>query len=677
MLTTMNYKKPFPMLLLQLAVILALQLSSIKDFYANPIVPVSNQTYAIIIGISSYKNVEGLQYAHEDAKSFAAFLASSAGGRVDPFNIRLFLNNEATAPAIGSAFEALNKKISPGDRVYFFFAGHGDIEVSNQSNGLLLLYNAPKSSYFSFGDDYLEITKLKELCVNFASKGAEVVIITDACSAGYLSGERQGLISTAYALSEIWSNEAKILSCQPDEFSQEGKQWGGGHGVFTHYLVDGLYGLADKGKKDGQISVLELESFLEENVIKDAAPAFQTPFAAGNKRLILSKVDSRELAILKTQRQKEIPQMSIINTKGTLDLLISGADSIVANLYFKYQIALDSGNLIVPAKSCAYDCYQQIIERLDDEHIEKTLQRNLAAALQDKAMELIEPILKIEKFKKKTIEEYYLAANELGIAIELLGSDHFLTEKLKARKLFLEAYSFCEEFDQLYADKSKRDTLLLQNASNLLYEAIAVDSNAAYLYFQLGWIFNTKGEFQKALSVYQHYVELVPNNKKAHNNLGYAYNRLQEYDKAIRCFERVVELDSNYAPSYNNIGMSYAYQEKFIEAIPYLKKAIEKDSMYSRAYYNLGLLNIKIQDFDKAKKYLNEFLNLKPTDFDGYYNLAAIASLENNSDEALKYLEKALDLGLDDEERILKDTDMDNIRNTKEFNSLMKKYFRK
>jgi hypothetical protein len=39
------------------------------------------KTFAIIIGISDYKLVPDLQYAHKDAQAFEDFLLSDAGGK--------------------------------------------------------------------------------------------------------------------------------------------------------------------------------------------------------------------------------------------------------------------------------------------------------------------------------------------------------------------------------------------------------------------------------------------------------------------------------------------------------------------------------------------------------------------------------------------------------------------
>ncbi len=642
-----------------------------------PAGPETGQTYALIIGISEYKNVEGLEFANRDAQAFAAFLQSKSGGEVEPEKIKLFLNSEATAVNIGSAIEQFHKQINKGDKLFFFFAGHGDMEASNMNNGLLLLHDAPASSYWALGDDYLEVNKLKQISENFTARGVEMFIIADACRSGHLSGGVNGVYATSMALKERWSNEIKILSCQPNELSQEGKQWGGGHGVFTYYLIEGLYGLANENSDEDQcVNVMEIENYLRKFVVRDAAPARQTPIVSGDRWKTINCFDDTEYANVIRQREKFIPTMDIINTKGLLDQLISGPDSLMAELYVQYEEAVDNDNLILPEGELAWDFYKKIIGALNDEQIARTLKRNFAAALQQSSMDIIEPILQLESFERKSIEEYQVTALELDKAIELLGEYHFLTDKLKIRKLFIEAYALCEEYEQNNDTQDLQDNQNFQQAKDLLYKAVAIDPNVAYPYFQLGWNYNKQGDFENALEIYQKYVELVPNNKRAYNNLGCAYNSLEEYDKAIGCFERVIELDSNYVFAHNNIGYNYALQGKFVESIPYFEKAIERDSMYLRPYYNLGTVYIHLHDFEKAKEWLNKFLVLDPDDFDAYYNLACIGSLENNKDEALKNFAKALELGFDNMEWIKQDPDLDNIRNTPKFKSLMKKYFK-
>ena len=122
----------------------------------------AGNTYAIIIGISNYKNVSDLQFADKDAEAFENFLLSAAGGAIPKTNIETFLNENANRTNAGDAISIIARKAKPGDRVYFFFAGHGDMEDLTQiENGLLLLYNSPNGNYFGMNDDVLEILDLK------------------------------------------------------------------------------------------------------------------------------------------------------------------------------------------------------------------------------------------------------------------------------------------------------------------------------------------------------------------------------------------------------------------------------------------------------------------------------------------------------------------------------------
>src|SRR5690606_2384695 len=95
---------------------------------------------------------------------------------------------------------------------------------------------------------------------------AKVIMVADACRSGKLSGSSVGGAQiTGSNLAKQYANEIKILSCQPDEYSLEGEQWGGGRGAFSYHLLDGLYGMAD-GNGDQKVNLLEISRYLEDHV---------------------------------------------------------------------------------------------------------------------------------------------------------------------------------------------------------------------------------------------------------------------------------------------------------------------------------------------------------------------------------------------------------------------------
>ena len=56
---------------------------------------VGPQTFAMIMGISSYKYVRPLTYADKDAEMFRDYLKSPGGGKVSEDNIFCLLNEQA------------------------------------------------------------------------------------------------------------------------------------------------------------------------------------------------------------------------------------------------------------------------------------------------------------------------------------------------------------------------------------------------------------------------------------------------------------------------------------------------------------------------------------------------------------------------------------------------------
>jgi uncharacterized caspase-like protein len=64
-----------------------------------------------------------------------------------------------------------------------------------------------------------------------------------------------------------------------NQFSQEGAQWGGGHGVFTYCLMEGLKGKADYNG-DKAVTLGELIPYVSEQVRRATANA-QSPTVAG------------------------------------------------------------------------------------------------------------------------------------------------------------------------------------------------------------------------------------------------------------------------------------------------------------------------------------------------------------------------------------------------------------
>ena len=100
--------------------------------------PSPGRTFAVIVGVSTYKKIKPLDFADKDALLFKEFLQSKAGGSLKDSNILILLNEEVKPDIFPQIVKWINKAApTEGDRFYFYFAGHGD--AVNSKNVFFLL----------------------------------------------------------------------------------------------------------------------------------------------------------------------------------------------------------------------------------------------------------------------------------------------------------------------------------------------------------------------------------------------------------------------------------------------------------------------------------------------------------------------------------------------------------
>jgi len=249
-----------------------------------------SQHWAVIVGVSDYHDsrIPSLRYAATDAQSFYNWLASPDGGRYPPSRIKLLVNEEATVSNMKEALFVWLKQALQEDMVVIFFAGHGSPDSPDSPENLFLLpYDAQYDNIAATAFPMWDIETALERFI----KAQKVVVIADACHAGGVGqafdiarranrGIKINPISSGLQNLSILGDGVAVISASDDrQFSQEGEKWGGGHGVFTHFLLKGLRGEADYNK-DKRVTLGELIPFLSEQVRRATMNA-QSPTIAG------------------------------------------------------------------------------------------------------------------------------------------------------------------------------------------------------------------------------------------------------------------------------------------------------------------------------------------------------------------------------------------------------------
>ncbi|MBK9569340.1 MAG: caspase family protein [Chitinophagaceae bacterium] len=598
----------------------------------------AGNTYAIIVGISKYKVVRPLQYAHKDAQAFEAFLLSDAGGKIPPANVETFLNENATRSNVGDAISVVCRKAKPGDRVYFFFAGHGDMEDLTQiENGLLLLYNSPNGNYFGMNDDVLEIINLKRYLSSLSEHGVEMIFIVDACHSGNLKGGVEGVAQTASALANSWGKEYKILSCQPNQLSLESAEWGGGRGLFSLEMEEGMKGLADKNN-DGKISFAELQRYITDNVSTFSEDK-QIPLVSGDLSKSFVKVDPPTLALLKKQKAANYPILAVANTKGNEEKYVDSLDPAGKKIYHSFKKNLDDKKLIWPTDTNAQRDYKVFIKKYPGNTLIATMRRTLAASLNERFNTIVAPLLKGEtSYSSRDACKY--AAAELDSCLQLLGEQHYMYTNLKARKLYMDAMALTWAFSQSEYNISIKP--VIENALRLLEESEALEPNAAYTMQQSGILYCDIFEYEKAYPKFQKYLDLRPNDFYSKYSLATIYNRLGKFEKAEDLFLQLIREYPDNVDLYTGLSDAYMNDNKKNEGLKWAKKIVDVLHDKFTGYFAMGVCYSYSNQVDSAAYYYK--LSAKQTkDCPACYNnIGHIYFLNNKTDSAIKYFQLVL-----------------------------------
>lgn len=235
------------------------------------------QRWAIVVGISTYQSERlTLKYADRDAEDFATLLQTPLGGNFAPDHVEKLVNDEATTFAITRALRSFLKKPSREDVVIIYFACHGAPDPDRPANLYLLTHDTDPDDIAGTALPMREI----DLALRENLLAERVVVLADTCHSAGLGGgvgrrntaDNAGAFNTyLQAVSQTRGGVALLTSAEANETAQEGAQWGGGHGVFTHYLLQGLLGDADgygERAKDGIVTVGELFDYVRANVTR-------------------------------------------------------------------------------------------------------------------------------------------------------------------------------------------------------------------------------------------------------------------------------------------------------------------------------------------------------------------------------------------------------------------------
>ena len=225
-----------------------------------------SESWALIIGINKYQNVDHLTYAVDDAVAVQEMLVDKYGFRED--NIKLIIDEEATKDNIIKGFSDILTQAKEKDRVVVFYAGHG--ETYKLPTGGYMGYLIPVDG--NLDNLYLSSIPMKSVYdIADMSYAKHILYLVDACYGGLTLATTRGLKkdTTPEYIKKMTQERGRqvITAGGKGEQVLEKAEWG--HSAFTKSLLNGLgKGFADENV-DGIITADELGSFIKNRVVVD------------------------------------------------------------------------------------------------------------------------------------------------------------------------------------------------------------------------------------------------------------------------------------------------------------------------------------------------------------------------------------------------------------------------
>jgi tetratricopeptide (TPR) repeat protein len=184
-----------------------------------------------------------------------------------------------------------------------------------------------------------------------------------------------------------------------------------------------------------------------------------------------------------------------------------------------------------------------------------------------------------------------------------------------------------------------------------------------------------KQELEASIAKFKRAVQTNPRNAYAWDALGTLYKSAGLYKDAILAYQQATSINPPKALYFHNLGLVYACEGRDEDAIGAFQKVVEIDPDYSLAHATLGGYYRKMGQEELAQQHIGKAMK-NIFDSENEYNRACLEAICGNADHAIELLGVALRNKQTYVDWILRDPDLDFIRQDPRFKQLVSDYTR-
>lgn len=598
--------------------------------------PIKGNVYALIVGVSDYQSplINDLRYAASDARAVADYLKSA------PINRKLIIELYDSVAKRSNIREkglqkidnlVFNHVIKEDDFIIVYLSGHGG--AFNKTDSYFFPHDAVHTQ--DAGSSF-PISRIKGYIRSWSKESkATVLFIFDACrSATIVKGQEDFDLNEVSRYLEEDTGEILMAASRGGKPAQETSELR--HGVFSFYLLEGLYGKADI-TGDHQISINELEKYVNDNVTSKTklsqSPMVKYPALMDGK--IIATVKPELLALVDQRLQLDLSNSAVVQlaqrgaSENTKALELS-------ELISKFNQALKEGKLVKPADNCAYFYYQQMSKLAPVSSLEDYL-TDLTIALYDAALSVVKHDLNGERLylipnlaqggsrsKKGYDLNYYKDASiNLKTYVELkkqvMPKGSALEPIVNAMLQYLEGRDLTIQF----LEGDSKDSRLSRSSIKVFKTAVEQHSTQPFLWqgLAMAYLEDPKIEYLEAERAAKQALALAPHWSYPLVTLG-EIAMYQDKDKeGANYFNKALQVNSKDITPYFLLGF---LEPDSLKALSFYKLAYQVDSTSVVTNYNLGLGYYYAEKNDSAKLYFDKVIRQNPVFYEVYYYSAQV-----------------------------------------------------
>ena len=586
--------------------------------------------YALIVGIGSYKNLPAkaqLEFAERDAEAMYSILINPESGNFRAENVHRLTGAKATLAALKQELEVWLPSVArEEDRVVIYFAGHGFIQGGR---AYLAPHDLDPNNIPATGYPMDTLGNVAGARIKAKWK----VLLTDSCHSGAITPDADAQALNR-SLLDLSRSMFSLTASRDRERSFESANWGGGHGIFTYYVVKGLEGEADENG-DGIVTADELAEYTRRNV-REATNGQQNPTSdrgSFDPKMLLAYLPAG-LRTANAPPPKDGTLVFEANMDG-VEVFVDGVSRGVINKGTPLRLpGLRPGNHTVQGVKMGYEP-DGPREELVTPGRESTVSLKILVARRRTKAALDEVHDGLEQYNKGTPDNYRRAAQHFEKALQIdakysqaalyLGRVYYtLFDEKKAEAAFRRALEIAPDYQEarvalagMLLDIGGTDEAIRQ--LNIVTQREKNNATALYMEAQA---YRMKDLYPQSIDSARAAIKLAPGVGEPHLWLAESLRLSNKYGDSTPEYAeylRLSDFDSKLAGKMNY------YVVGFLVGLGKKKRAAQTDAwrdMRSLAFFGLCDAERKQSHFDTAVAYCQKSLAYDSNDPYTHYALA-------------------------------------------------------